>query len=293
MNNNGELQSIKLKDGRKLTFAQYGPHSETVVFHFHGSAGSRFERPADDSILQNLGIQFISIDRPGHGLSDLQPHRTLLDWPDDVKQVAEHLGVSKFYVLGLSAGGPHALACASKLREQVIACAVVSSPAPPERPSPYQGLSVPHRIITFIFRNIPWLTYKMRRGMFKLVNSDTETLRTRLVSGFPLVDRKILELQDNLEIMIEEIKEGYRQGWEGPASDDIIIFAPWTFPLNEIFSRVDIWHGEMDQNILLENARYIHEEIPNSQLTVWPELGHLGIFEKWQDVLISLTAKGQ
>jgi pimeloyl-ACP methyl ester carboxylesterase len=285
-------QTVTLSDERKLGFACYGPQSETVVFHFHGSAGSRFERPVDEVILLDLGIRLISVDRPGHGLSDLQRDRKLLDWPGDVKQLAAHLGIASFYVMGLSAGGPHALVCAYELRDQVRGCAVVSGPAPPERTHPYRGLSVSHRIITFIFRNIPWLTFKMRRGMYRLANGDVETLHTKLVEGFPPADRKILEVEDNLQMMLEEIREGYCQGWEGPATDDTVIFSPWAFPLNQISTRVYIWHGEMDQNISPNQARYNQNNIPNSRLTIWPELGHLGLLSKWREVLnVLITAK--
>ena len=127
--------------------------------------------------------------------------------------------------------------------------------------------------------------------MYRLANGDMATLRARLVSGFPPADRKLLELPDNLAIMLEEIREGYRQGWEEPASDYVIIFAPWTFPLNDISARVDIWHGELDQNIPLDHARYNHGGIPNSRLTVWSELGHLALLEKWHEVLAALTAE--
>ena len=35
----------------------------------------------------------MTIDRPGHGLSDFQPERTLLDWPEDVAALADHLEI--------------------------------------------------------------------------------------------------------------------------------------------------------------------------------------------------------
>ena len=91
-------QTIQLKDGRKLGYAEYGDRAGKAVFYFNGSGGSRLERPADESILTELGIRLISTDRPGHGLSDLQPYRKLLDWPDDVIQLADRLGIEKFCV---------------------------------------------------------------------------------------------------------------------------------------------------------------------------------------------------
>ena len=102
-------QTLTLKDGRALGFAECGDPLEMPVFYFHASGSSRLERPADESILAELGIRFITTDRPGHGLSDPQPERKLLDWPDDVSQLADHLSVDRFYVMGWSAGGAPAL----------------------------------------------------------------------------------------------------------------------------------------------------------------------------------------
>ena len=114
-------QTIVLKDERRLGFAEYGDASGKAVLHFNGSGGSRLEHPSDLSILTDLGIRLISTDRPGHGISDPQPGRKLLDWPDDVGQLADHMGIDKFYVMGWSAGGPHALACAYRLPDRVSA----------------------------------------------------------------------------------------------------------------------------------------------------------------------------
>jgi len=131
----------------------------------------------------------------------------------------------------------------------------------------------------------------MRRGMYKLATGDVETLRARLASGFPPADRKLIELPENMAIFVEEIREGYRQGWEGPASDDLVIFRPWGFRLSDISTRVGIWHGDVDENIPLDHASYNLENIPNCRLTVWPGMGHLGLLGKWREVLAALTAE--
>ena len=95
-------QTMALSDGRMLGFAQYGDPLGKPVFFFHGGAGSRLEHPAH---VCAVGVRIIVIDRPGHGLSDYHPERQLLDWPLDVAQLADHLQIDRFYVLGWSAGG--------------------------------------------------------------------------------------------------------------------------------------------------------------------------------------------
>mmetsp|Transcript_15976 Transcript_15976/g.33501 ORF Transcript_15976/g.33501 Transcript_15976/m.33501 type:complete len:112 (-) Transcript_15976:128-463(-) len=55
--------------------------------------GSRLEHPVDTSILTSLNIRFLSVDRPGHGLSSPSPHRTLLSFADDIDQLTDRLGM--------------------------------------------------------------------------------------------------------------------------------------------------------------------------------------------------------
>jgi hypothetical protein len=45
-------------------------------------------------------------------MSTFQPNRRILDWPSDILELADHLKISQFYVLGTSGGCPYVLACA-------------------------------------------------------------------------------------------------------------------------------------------------------------------------------------
>jgi len=283
-------QTIKLKDGRSLGFAEYGDLGGKTVFHFNGSGGSRLERPADTSILTDLGVRFISTDRPGHGLSDPQPDRKLLDWPDDIAQLADHLGIEKFYVMGWSAGGPHALACAYKMPQRVMAGAIISGLAPADRPNPYEGLPLPNRLLMFLGRKTPRLVYLFRRLARRLVMGNPEEVGAKLAKSFPPVDRAIALKSDNERILVADIQEGYLQGWQGPAQDDIIINGPWGFRLEDIKCRIDIWQGEIDKNVPLNQGLYQHEKIANSQLTVLEDQAHLYLLDCWREVLTGLVS---
>lgn len=64
------------------------------------------------------------------GLSDFQPGRSFIDWPDDVVEAAATLGLERFAVLGISGGGPYAAACAWKLADRLTGAGIVSSLAP-------------------------------------------------------------------------------------------------------------------------------------------------------------------
>jgi len=237
-----------------------------------------------------LKIRFISADRPGHGLSDPQPDRTMLDWPEDIDFLADRLGIETFYVLGWSAGGPYALACALQLAKRVRAGAVVCGLAPANRPNPYRGYPLASRLLLFVFRRMPRLVYAIRRGMYSLTQADPEDLGKKLISSCAPADRELLENSENPKLIISDIQEGYRQGWQGPAQDDIIINRSWGFRLQDIPVKIDIWQGAVDRNVPLNQSRYLSEIIPESSLTVLPGLAHLYLLSRWQDVLSSLVS---
>ena len=99
-------QTFGLESGRSLGYAEWGDASGFPLVQFHGSSSSRLEHPVQQEVLE--GVRLLTIDRPGHGLSEFQPDRTLLDWPHDVAALADHLGIERFAVSGWSAGGPYA-----------------------------------------------------------------------------------------------------------------------------------------------------------------------------------------
>jgi pimeloyl-ACP methyl ester carboxylesterase len=289
MTTNKAIQTIVLRDERRLGFAEYGDASGKAVFHFNGSGGSRLEHPQDLSILTDLGIRLISTDRPGHGISDPQPGRKLLDWPDDVGQLADHLGIDSFYIEGWSAGGPHALACAYKMPDRILAGALISGLAPPDRPNPYEGLPFAMKTLMIIGRNVPSLVYLFRRMMRKNLQGDPDKMGDRLKSSFPPPDQKAIEESGSGDWLIENIQEGYSQGGDGPAQDDILINTSWGFKLQDIQARFDVWQGEVDKNVPLNQGVYQDKLLPNSRLTVLPGQAHLYLLTHWREVLEALV----
>ena len=280
---------LTLTDGRILGYAEYGDLEGKAVFHFNGSGGSRLEYPADQAILTDLGIRFIATDRPGHGISDPQPDRSLLNWPDDITQLADHLNIDRFYVQGWSAGGPHALACAYQVPERVIAGAIISGLAPPDRPGPYQGLPFPNRLLVILGRTTPSLVYLFRRVARSMIMGDPEEVGKKFASSFPEVDQQLILGTEYEQLLVVDIQEGYRQGWQGPAQDDIIINSPWGFTMAEINVRIDIWQGEVDKNVPLNQGQYQHELLPNSRLRILPGQAHLYLLTHWREILSSLV----
>lgn len=181
-------QTIRLHDGRTLAFAEYGDRQGRPVFYFTGGNSSRLEGAWFDEVAHRRGVRLIATDRPGFGLSSYQLNRTFLDWPDDIRRLADALRISTFAVFGLSGGGPHVAALAYKMQERLSAAAIVSSPCPYGSPHMFDGMWLPIRLMYFVARHAPsWLNERVQSALSnpdmlienidRLPNPDAELLR--------------------------------------------------------------------------------------------------------------------
>jgi len=74
---------LRLPDGRALAYEAVGPPGAPPIMHFHSIPSSRLEVFWEAASCGSLGYRVICPDRPGIGLSDHLPGRSLLDWPAD------------------------------------------------------------------------------------------------------------------------------------------------------------------------------------------------------------------
>lgn len=289
MSDDRSNQTMLLKDGRRLGFAEFGASTARAVFHFHGSASSRLERPSSENMLVRMGIRLITTDRPGHGLSDYQPDRHLIDWAQDIVQLADHLGILEFFVTGNSAGGPHAIACAHQLEGRVIAGALISSMAPMSRPGAYEGMPLLNQILARSARQSRGTTRVIRWIMRKMVMGDAEKTTQKVMSSIPDSDKAALDAPQNVEILVGSIHEGFRQGSLGIAEDDILVNREWGFDLEKVKARMDIWHGKKDVNVPLHAGEFLRDSLPNVRVNFLPDAGHFFVFGYWEQILSALV----
>jgi pimeloyl-ACP methyl ester carboxylesterase len=92
-----------LPSGLRLAFTTWGDPTGGVVFYLHGTGHSRLFCP-DPEGTARTGVHLVEVDRPGVGRSD--PHRghTLADGARDLVDLADHLGIERFCVIGWSGG---------------------------------------------------------------------------------------------------------------------------------------------------------------------------------------------
>ncbi len=268
---------IELADGRTLGFETLGDPDGSPLFFFHGTPGSRLMLAPDDRLAQLPGVRLILPDRPGYGISDPEPSRTLLDWAGDVAQLADHVGLDRFAVAGVSGGGPHALACAHRLAGRVTKALLFSSPSPAGFKGATRGMAFGNRLGLILDRYAPGLMRWAQRSGASRFAEDPQSLVDLLPKQMAPPDQKLLEDPAVRDALLRDFREAYRQGVDGHVVDGPLTMTTrnWGFSLSEIPVPVFLWHGEEDTLVTINMVRHLEREIPDCKARVVPGAAHL------------------
>jgi pimeloyl-ACP methyl ester carboxylesterase len=267
-----------LRDGRRLGFEECGCRRGRPVLLFHGLPGSRLQRPAHAaSYFSARGVRLITVDRPGIGLSDPRPGRRMLDWPDDVRQLADALGIRQFRVVGISGGGPYALACAYALADRVPAAATVGGLAPFD----VEGLAEEfERFALWFFGGLRRTPRAIRLTLGALA---FVLRRTPFPAQSMLLERRCARdleaLKDPLlrKLLCRDFREATRQGISGILDDATVLSQPWGFEPRCIEARVDIWHGTADTIVRPVMGEYLARTLPRARRRFVADEGHFSV----------------
>ena len=144
-----------LNDGRRLGYLLCGDPKGKPVLCFHGYPGSRLDFRWLHEEAAKRGLKLIAADRPGIGLSDPLPDRSLTDFGGDMEELMARLRLKRPVVMGVSGGGPYALACLCRLQEKVRAGVVVCGLGPMDTEESTQGMNASNASLFYCARNYP------------------------------------------------------------------------------------------------------------------------------------------
>ena len=267
--------TMRLRDGRTLGVAVVGQPDGLPIFHFHGRGVSRLEVLQVEALASTHEVRLIGLDRPGIGCSDPKAGHRILDWPDDVVEVADQLGIEQFAVEGVSAGSAYAMACAYKIPHRLIACGLISAVNPGyliRKNAPAR-----RRVLSWTSEHFPWLLRALVRR-FLPTSADEATVEKLLIRveasvGEP--DRRLLDIPEFRRELARGLAEGLRQGANGNIEDLVAQVRPWGFQVEEIlFEKMFLWHGEQDRIVPVAAACLLAQALPHCTATFYPDEGH-------------------
>jgi pimeloyl-ACP methyl ester carboxylesterase len=268
--------TLSLPGGRQLAFAEYGNPDGQPVMLFHGLPGSRLVWGGLPGEPFPPGLRIIAPDRPGYGRSDPLAGRTLIDWADDVTALADHLGLNRFAIVGVSGGGPGALACAFRMPERLIRVAVVAGAAPTNAPGVFTGMSAVNRFFMKLTWYVPWLSALNTRLLASVIRRDPGHYIDLMQRKVHPVDHAVLREPGIRDMLVADFSEALRGGAQGMVDDMAANHGrPWGFALDRIEVPVQLWYAALDRSVPPAAGRYLAGRMPTAGFHLIENAGHL------------------
>jgi pimeloyl-ACP methyl ester carboxylesterase len=283
---------LRLSDRHRLGYLECGQLDGEPVFYCHGFPGSRLEVRLAETVAMAKGIRLIGIDRPGYGLSDADPGCLLADWGTVPARLADALGIDRFRVLGVSGGGPYALACAHRLPDRVTGATVVCSLAPVDHPRALSGMAWFNRFGLRLSGIAPRLVPVALKPLAHLLRRHPGTILKYVALRAGEVDRRAMAAAEVQRLMRRTFRESVRSGTAGAARDVLAYSRPWGFRLSDIAVPVHLWHGEEDRIVPPAMGRRLAADMPQCRATFFPGEGHISLLTRRMEEIVSrLTAQ--
>lgn len=281
---------LRLADGRRIGYAEYGDPEGEAILAMHGTPGSRFMFALTDQGARERGLRIVAPERPGYGLSDFRRKESLARVADDMSALAYALGLRRMAVIGVSGGAPYAVAAASAMADQVVLLALISPVGPIAECQSKIRMSKLHRLIfTKIGRSA-----SSGAGFFwslrHIVRYAPDLAYRLLMRRVAPSDRGILlrgEVKANLQTAL---REGLRPGIAGARQDLRLFCARWGLRLEDIDVPTIIWQGSDDTIVPPGAAYHLAEALPNCRLDVVQGGGHYWVFGEFHRVLDAAQA---
>jgi pimeloyl-ACP methyl ester carboxylesterase len=257
-------------DGRRLhaydTGAGDDPARLTVFWH-HGTPNVGSPPAPLLPASRRLGIRWISYDRPGYGGSTPLPGRSVGSAADDVRVVADALGVGRFAVMGHSGGGPHALACAALLPERVLGAVCVAGLAPYDA----EGLD--------------WFAGMHASGRASLTAAAAGRAAKERHEAEAVYDPEMFTAADHAALagdwswFEEVVPLALADGPGALIDDDLAYVRPWGADPGAVTCPLLLLHGGQDRIAPSAHARWLAGRTPGAALWLRPDDGHLSVLD--------------
>jgi pimeloyl-ACP methyl ester carboxylesterase len=212
-------------------------------------------------------FRLVSLDLPAFGLTGAVPsgEYTIENFKETVSELTHYLDIEKFSIAGNSMGGHVAWRYALEYPDQIeglilIAAGGVSGEEQTMDDSPIvwklMDSSLARKILLFFTPK-----FFAEQGLQTAV-ADPKLVTEELVSQF----HELALLKGSREAILSMIT-GDRRSSSGPE-----IF-------NQISAPTLVIHGEEDNLIQVESSKYFEENIPNVEVKIYSNIGHLPMYE--------------
>jgi len=220
----------------------------------------------------------------------------LLSYPADILELADYLQIPQFKVLGSGEGGPYVLACLKVLsKDRCLGGQIVSGIYPFKLG--IRGMAWGRRIlIAWMYWMPSFFGSMMDRRFGKAArNPNPQVFKELIMRGFktlPEPDRKAIEDEAFVEIMVEAKREGFRQGRDSISKEASLYTSDWGFELEDIECRdLCIWHGKLDANVPFDMVQKAAGLLNGVETRFFDDEGHNVVMKHKEKILQRFLTK--
>jgi pimeloyl-ACP methyl ester carboxylesterase len=284
--------NIAVGDNRQIGFAEFGDPQGRAVFWLHGTPGARRQIPMEARVYaEQRQIRLIGIDRPGIGSSTPYQYDSVFAFADDLRTIADTLGIDKMEVIGLSGGGPYTLACAAAMPDRVVAAGVIGGVAPTTGADGIAGGvmgSVGLRVAPLL-RVAGGPIGVVASALIRLirpVGSPAVDLYGRVS---PEADRQLLARPEIKAMFLDDLLNGSRKQMAAPFADVVVFARDWGFRLDEVKVPVRWWHGDHDHIVPFDHGLHVVAKLPDVEMYHLPGESHLAGLGRAEEILETMV----
>jgi pimeloyl-ACP methyl ester carboxylesterase len=279
--------NIAVGDDRQIGFAEFGDPQGRAIFWLHGTPGARRQIPMEARVYaEQRQIRLIGIDRPGIGSSTPYQYDTVFAFAEDLRTIADTLGIDKFEVIGLSGGGPYTLACAAAMSDRVVAAGVLGGVAPTSGSDAIAGgVSTLVKVAAPVIGVAGVPIRLAASGLIRLIRPVAEPALYAYARISPEADRRLLVRPEFKAMFLDDLLNGSRKQLAAPFADVVVFARDWGFRLDEVKMPVRWWHGDRDHIVPFEHGQHVVSRLPDAQLTHLPGESHLAGLGRAEEIL--------
>ena len=280
------MPQFKLKDGRELEIHDNGITSDRAIVFHHGTPGHVSMWSEWLEAAAAAGIRAFAYSRAGYGTSDRNPGRSVISVNNDIAQLLDAKGISKFVSIGWSGGGPHCIANTFEPRNVgAISLAGVGAYGVddldflegmgPENHDEFGAALKGEAVID------QWM--EDNAVAMKVVTGDQ--IREAFGGLIGDADKAVLE-GEAADHMASSMRSALAVSFDGWIDDDLVFVKNWGFDLSAITKPVFLWQGDDDFMVPHAHSYWLEKHIPTATLSFKPGEGHISLGIRYRSEIL-------
>jgi pimeloyl-ACP methyl ester carboxylesterase/DNA-binding CsgD family transcriptional regulator len=274
------VQHIRLIDGRRLAYREYGLSEGRAVLLFHEGLGSSLMPAETHGLACELGMRLVCAERPGFGQSDRRSDYSFAGVAEDMVQLCDRLGIGEVTLCGLLSGAPSALATAVRLGPRARRVMLCSGRAP--RVGPPRGAMAALRAR---LENHPWVVESLFAILRLRVSPDTVRRMMQRSAEFSTGDRAWFDANPWIaDFVAAYAGECLAHGARGVADEIAAFRRAGNMSLAGLTAPVAVFHGREDEFAPLSDLlAWLGDHA--GEVVVFDGIGHLAPPRHWRELM--------